>query len=77
MYKVSEKDSRFFVISNSPKKLTHKSTFFTQFPHDMTKKFDNKINNFFKKWEDLRVLNKKWANYIKSNYCKRGTKGMG
>ena len=25
------------------------------------------------KWEDLRVLNKKWASYIKANYCKPGT----
>ena len=33
----------------------------------------NKVNDYIKKWEDLRVLDKKWANYIKSNYCKPGT----
>ena len=25
------------------------------------------------KWEDLRVFDKKWASYIKSNYCKPGS----
>ena len=46
---------------------------FTQLPYDMTKSFENKVNDFLVKWEDLRVLDKKWASYIKSNYCKPGT----
>ena len=46
---------------------------FTQLLHDITKSFENKVNDYIKKWEDLRVLDKKWANYIKSNYCKPGT----
>ena len=46
---------------------------FTPLLYDITKSFENKVNGFIVKWEDLRVLNKKWASYIKSNYCKPGT----
>ena len=46
---------------------------FTQLLYDITKSFENKVNGFIVKWEDLRVLNKKWASYNKSNYCKPGT----
>ena len=45
-------------------------SFFTQL---LTKSFENKLNNFIVKWEDLRVLDKKWTSYIKFNYCKPGT----
>ena len=43
---------------------------FTQLPYDITKSFEKKLNDFIVKWEDLRVFDKKWASYIKSNYCK-------
>ena len=33
----------------------------------------NKVNDYIKKWEDLRVLDKKWTKFIKSNYCKPET----
>ena len=46
---------------------------FTQLPYDINRSFDNRENDFIVKWEDLRVLDKKWARYIKSNYCKPGT----
>ena len=37
---------------------------FTQLPHEITKSFENKVNDFLKKWEDLKVLDKKRANYM-------------
>ena len=37
-------------------------TSFPQLPHSLTKSFENKVNFFVKKWEDLKVVNKKWAN---------------
>ena len=46
---------------------------FTQLPYDITKSFEKKLNDFIVKWEDLRVFDKKWASYIKSNYCKPGS----
>ena len=46
---------------------------FTQLPHDVINSFEKKVNDFIKKWQDLKVLDKKWANYVKSNYCKPGT----
>ena len=64
--RVQHKGSRFVAISNdeySEKVNTQigKSSF-TQLPHDRTKSFQNKVNGYIKKWEGLRVLNKKWTN---------------
>ena len=59
---------------NTVKKLTQLNrTCFTQLRHDITKSFENKVKDFMKKWEDLIVLDKKWVNYIKYNYCTPGT----
>ena len=54
--RVQDKHSRFAVISNIMKKLTriNKSSF-TQLPHDILKALRN---FFFKKWNDLKVLDK-------------------
>ena len=74
--RVQDKGSRFVVISNDEycKKVNTQieRSFFTQLPYDMTKSFENKLNYFIVKWEDLGKL-EKWASYIKSNYCKPGT----
>ena len=75
--RVQDKGSRFVVISNDEycKKVNTQieGSSFTQLPYDITKSFENKVNDFIVKWEDLRVLDKKWASYIKFNYCKPGT----
>ena len=75
--RVQDKGSGFVVISNDEycKKVNTQieRSSFTQLPCDITKSFENKVNHFIVKWEDLRFLNKKLASYIKSNYCKPGT----
>ena len=40
---------------------------------DITKSFEKKVEDFIKKWENLKVLGKKWASYIKPNNSKLGT----
>ena len=69
--KVQDKDSRFVVISNGEycKRVNAQidRSSFTQLPHDISKSFENKVNHLIKKWEDLRILDKKWASYVKSN----------
>ena len=70
--RVQDKGSRFDEYCGKVNIQIDKSSF-TQLPDDITKSFENKVNDFIKKWVELRVLNKKWANYIKSNYCKPGT----
>ena len=47
-------------MMNTVKKLTHKSK--------------EQCEHFIKKWKDLTALDKKWVSYIKSNYCKPGTR---
>ena len=75
--KVHYKCSRFVLISNDEYCKNFNTQIerssFTHLPCDITKSFGNKVNGFNAKWEGLRVLNKKWASYIKSNDCKRGT----
>ena len=61
-------------MMNTVKKLTQKLTevLSLTFLMTITKTFEDKVNDCIKKYEDLRVLDKKWANYLKSNYCKPG-----
>ena len=66
--RVQDKGSRFVVISNDEycEKVNTKfgRSSFTQLSYDITKSFENKVTDYIKKCEDLRVLDKKWANYI-------------
>ena len=68
--RVQGKGSGFVVISNGEycKKVNTQieRSSFTQLPYDMTKSFENKVNDFLVKWGNLSVLDKKWASYIKS-----------
>ena len=61
--RVQDKGSRFFMISNDEyyEKVSTQigRSSFIQLPHDITKSFENKVNNYIKKWEDLRVFDKK------------------
>ena len=61
--RVQDKGSRFVMISNDEfcEKVNTQigRTSFIQLPHDITKSFENKVNNYIKKWEDLRVFDKK------------------
>ena len=60
---VQDKDSRFVVVSNDEycKKVNTQieRNSFTHLSYDITKSFENKVNNFIMKWEGLRVLDKK------------------
>ena len=61
--RVQDKGSRFVMIPNDEycEKVNTQigRTSFIQLPHDITKSFENKVNNYIKKWEDLRVFDKK------------------
>ena len=62
--RVQDKVSRFVVISNDEycKKVNTQieGSSFIQLPYDITKSFENKVNDFIVKWEDLRVLDKRF-----------------
>lgn len=72
--RVQCKGFRFVVVSNDEyceKVNTQRDrSLFTQLRHNSS---ENKGSNFIKKWEDLKILVKKWFNYTKSNDCKPGT----
>ena len=75
--RVQDKDSRFLILSNENycSKVTtqiERSSFITV-SSDITKFFEKKVEDFIKKWEDLKVLDKKWASYIKPSNSKPGT----
>ena len=63
--RVQDKSSRFVILSNED----YCSNVMTQIERsslitllsDITKFFEKKVKDFIKKWEDLKVLDKKWA----------------
>ena len=75
--RVQGKGSRFAVIANNEyvdKVYTQINRgSFSKLLTDVTKTFENKVNDFVDRWVNLKVLNEKWAKYIRSNYCKPGT----
>ena len=46
---------------------------FINLPRDITKSFEKKVDNFVLKWENLKVLDERWVNYIRSSHAKPGT----
>ena len=74
---MQDKGSRFVVISNDEyfEKVNTQigRSSFIQLPHDITKSFENKVTVILRNGKKWGVLDKKWTNYIKCNYCKPGT----
>ena len=56
--RVQDKVSRFVVISNDKYREKVNTQIdrssFTQLPYDITKSFENQVNDFIEEWEDLR-----------------------
>ena len=54
---MQDKGSRFVVISNDEyfEKVNTQigRSSFIKLPHDMTKSFENKVNSYIKKWEEM------------------------
>ena len=46
---------------------------FITLPRDVTKSLEKKIDEFVLKWENLKVLNKRWVKYIRSGHTKPGS----
>ena len=75
--RIQDKGSIFVILSNEDyclKVMTQieRSSFIT-LSSGITKFFQKKVEGFIKKWEDLKVLDKKWASYIKPSNSKPGT----
>ena len=46
---------------------------FIKLPHDIVKSLEKRVNDFIKKWDDVKALNTKWASYVRYSYSKPGT----
>ena len=74
-----DKDSRFIILLNEDYCLKVNTQIeqgsFMTLPRDVTRwwsNFEKKIDDFVLKWENLKVLDGRWAKYIRSSHAKPG-----